>query len=199
MNDPTQVMPKLRAGCAIGLGLLLASFGGCFAFASGRHDTGAMIFGGLLALVGFLVAGGGARVFVAHSAFHSVALECSTPTPLGGKAAVDLTLAPKKPLTLGPGSKLVLECVEEAVYSAGTDRRTYSEVLHTETLPLQLPSTLSDLHTAKLEVPIPVDVPPTWSGSSNRFYTRVVAHIDIVSWPDLALEARIEVLPEVKR
>lgn len=178
---------------AFGLGV--AAVGGVFL--AGAHELGQQILGGTFALGGLIFAGGGARVLIAHSAFKRADLVGDSGVKLGGTATVSLELVSARPLTFGPKSKLVLECIEEAVYSAGSSSRTYRDTLHTETLPLELPPTLDGVFSKEVTLKIPEHVAPTWSGSHNRFYTKVTAHLDLEKWPDLQLEARVHVLAEV--
>lgn len=170
-----------------GIGVAVAVFAGGFG----------VIFGGVFALVGFAVMGNGIRHLVARSAFEQVHLATLGPVPLGGTAELHLVLTPKRALRLTGNSKLKVTCTEKAHYSAGTSSRTYTNVLFTREQPLNLPQLLSQHVEQRIAVAIPVDIPPTWSGRSNWFFTTVEVRVDVDNWPDLVLEAPVEVLPEV--
>lgn len=158
---------------------------------------GSPVFGLIFGVVGLLVAGNGVRHLLARGAFEQVHLEVLGPVRLGGTAELRLVLTPKKPLTLTNESKLKVTCTEKAHYSAGTSSRTYTNVVFTREVPLHLPTQLSHHVDQRLTVPIPADIPPTWSGRSNWFFTTVEVRVDIDNWPDLVLEANVEVLPEL--
>lgn len=156
-----------------------------------------VVLGGVFALVGLAVMGNGIRHLVARSAFEQVHLTALAPVPLGGTAELHLVLTPKRALRLTGDSKVKVTCTEKAHYSAGTSSRTYTNVLFTREQPLNLPPLLSQHVEQRITVAIPVNIPPTWSGRSNWFYTTVEVRVDVDNWPDLVLEAPVEVLPEV--
>lgn len=156
-----------------------------------------IIFGLAFALVGLVVVANAVRHLLAYSAFELVHLAAMAPVPLGGTAELHLVLTPKRTLRLTGNSKLKVTCTEKAHYSAGTSSRTYTNTLYTREQPLNLPAMLSQSFEQRLTVPIPADIPPTWSGRSNWFYTTVEVRVDVDNWPDLILEAPVEVLAEV--
>ncbi len=157
-------------------------------------------FGAVFAAVGGFMAFMGVKQLVAQSAFEDARLDAGPPVPLGGTARLVLYVKPKRPLTMNPkGCTVRVRTTERARYSAGTSSRTYEDVLHDETLPLELPRVVDAPLEHRVSVLVPRTIPPTWSGQNNWFTTRVSVHLDIDSWPDLELDAELDVLPEVAR
>lgn len=179
---------------AIVFGAVFAGIGGAVAVFAGGFGV---VFGGIFAVVGLAIMANGIRHLVARSAFEQVHLAAVGPVALGGTAELHLVLTPKRALRLTGDSKVKVTTTEKAYYSAGTSSRTYTNVLFTREQPLNLPQLLSQHVEQRIAVPIPADIPPTWSGKSNWFYTTVEVRVDVDNWPDLVLEAQVEVLPEV--
>ncbi len=157
----------------------------------------ARVFGLVFVSVGGLFVALGGAGLLAQRAFVVAELTSMGPVALGGSAEVVLSLTPRKPLVINAASKLVVTCTEEALYGAGTSQRTYQDTLYEHSQPLHLPVNLSAPWVQKFVVPIPAHVAPTWAGSSNSFFTTVTVHVDIEKWPDLKLETRVQVLPEL--
>lgn len=156
-----------------------------------------IIFGLTFGVLGlFTVVFSGIGLMASH-AFTFAHLGVDGPARLGGSTKVLLTLTPRKPLAIRAASKLVVTCTEEAVYGAGTRQRTYRDTLFTHEQPLQLPENFTAPHTQTYVIAIPRSAAPSWTGSNNSFFTTVTAYVDIDNWPDLKLEARVKVLPEV--
>jgi hypothetical protein len=156
------------------------------------------VLGAFFALVGLAVMGNGLRHLIARSAFKQAHLEALGPVPPGGHRDAASGLTPRRPLRLTGNSKLKVMCTEQAHDSTSNSSRRYTNTLFTREQPLELPSRLSHHLEQRIAVPIPEDIPPTWSGSSNAFFTKVEARVGLDGWrPDLILEAPVEVLPEV--
>lgn len=195
MNSKTQyilsaIFGLVFAGASIIWFVVAVAGDAPFAFCGGLMFLG---FGGAVAFWGL-------KNLLAHSAFAQVHLECLRPVQLGGHAELLLVLSPKRSLTLNPGGcKATVKTIEKAHYSAGTRSRTYTETLYTQDVELRLPQMLSQHFEQRFVVPIPRNIPPSWSGKSNWFTTTVDVHLDIDKWPDLNLQAVVNVLPEVAR
>lgn len=154
--------------------------------------------------VAFLGAGGfaaslGIRQLLARAVFQVASLKVTGPAQLGGSAQAQLVLMPKRPLVLTPGRcTLALRTLERARYSAGTQSRTYTHPIREDRLPFDVPAQLPTTGLVReFAVPIPRDIPPSWTGSSNSLKTTLELALVIEQWPDLALECEITVLPEI--
>lgn len=139
----------------------------------------------------------GVRGMIARAAFEVAELTPTTDAvALGGTARVDLELSPKREIKV-KGGKLTFTTEEEAIYSAGTDRRTYREVVFTWSTPLNLPDTISGSFRRELRIPIPKEIPPTFKGSYNRLTSACEVKVDFEGLPSLELGEEIVVAPEV--
>lgn len=136
---------------------------------------------------------------LARSAFNHVELTALAPVCLGGQVELVLVLEARRELTLGPGSKATLRCIEEATYRNGSDSRTYTQVLHEEGQSLSLPRQLrpGERAEARVTFTVPRHVAPSWRGHSNAFKSVVDAEVDIEGWPDLTVHGVVKVLPQL--
>jgi hypothetical protein len=161
-------------------------------------DGGALnvVGGSLLLLLGVGAAGAGVGQLMARGAFSQLTLEpLGRSFPLGGVARVRLVLEPKKPMDVN-GASIVFKTIEKAVYSAGTDSRTYTDTLHEWTEAIALPSRLVGRIDHVIEIPIPRRLPPTFAGRHNSFISSCEVHVDLANWPDLDLNRELVIAAE---
>lgn len=139
----------------------------------------------------------GLRIHLGRAAFRVAKLTLDEQgVPMGGTARIRVRLEPKDALKITTGS-VTLCSQEEAVYSAGTNSRTYRQEIHRQALSLRMPTPLTSTFAQELSVTLPPEVPATFYGRYNSLYTVVKLELGIDGWPDLLLEEELMVRPEV--
>jgi hypothetical protein len=159
-----------------------------------RVDLFLMVPAGFL-LVGLVFVGAAVAELLARGVFEEVEVEVPEEgVALGASARVRVRLVPKRPLKVS-GASLALVTQERAEYRAGTDTRTYEAELHRWETPLKLPLEFHAPVELELSIPVPRELPPTFSGRSNWLKSEVHLHVALQGWPDLRVREEVVVLP----
>lgn len=112
----------------------------------------------------------------------------------GAPGELRLRLTPHHPLQPTAVSlKLLAE--ERAINRDGSDTCSYEHVIHEQSLPLALPSTLHEPFEATVPFTLPEHLPGTWHGENNSLSARAVLKVGLTRWPHLTLEQELTVLP----
>jgi len=182
-----------RAGTLIGLGLLAL---GVLTFASVTP----------LAIFAFIVGGIALSVSIwaalarQQSETLSVDLHCQPDRlRLGEELAFRVTVGAKRDCRLGAGT-VTLRCREVAISRGGTSDTTYTHTVYEDVRELPAEDHLSagSSWNAELALPIPRELPASYSGRNNSIEWRIVLHIAIPGPRlDISREWPLDVLPEV--
>ena len=181
----------LTTGCLLGIGLL----GGGLLLLLAVPPLG--LFGVIL---GTIVLGATAWAWLSRQQSETldVALSCAPLRPcLGQEVAFAVTLTGKKSCRLGAGT-VTLRCRERAISRGGTSDTTYTHTVYEDTRDLPSVDQLDagSSWTAEVALPVPRELPASFSGRNNFIEWTVHLHITIPGPRlDITREQELQVQP----
>ena len=186
------------------VGCILAAFAlffGPFMYvmiAESDDVIGVAVFGAIATL---LFIGAVARRIMnnmARRALGKVSIDLSDETARAGeRIEVTFNIAPEKEANVD-GLNVKLTGKEIVVKGSGTNKKTYTNVLHSEQRAVCAERrVIRPGQTLRLSgvLAIPKQAAPTFRSSDNKVKWEVEAHIDIPRWPDLVEKYEIDVQP----
>jgi hypothetical protein len=110
----------------------------------------------------------------------------------GASGELHLRLVAHHPLEL---TAVRLRLLTEEHVTDSFENTSYQHVIHEQSLPLELPSTLHEPLRATVPFTLSEHVPATWRGEDNSLSTRALLEIRLKQWDYLSLEQELTVLP----
>ena len=199
-------MLRVSAGLSLVLpmvfGLMMAGVGGTFAAVGVRAVLGGQWLGGLFALVGLVVLGGGGVLLLQAlkkaalaRRFEVRTLELAASSLLPGEQTeATVTLVARKPVAL-KAVEVVLLRRESATSGSGTDQTTehHTDVVQRELVTDRLALKAGDSFSDQVVLRVPGDAVPSLVVASNRVVWMAVLEVTVAGQETLVFEAPLQV------
>ena len=178
------------------LGLI---FGGVGTALGLDGETGGMIFGGVLMLIGLLCVGGAVKKCLASMQLEPPSITISaSPLYLGETLSGELVQRVKKTASIN-SVNVTLVCREWVEYTQGTSTHTQTHDVYTvkETLDVSGEISPPDCIRGHFEFEIPEEGMHTFSAPDNKVSWRIEVHTDVAGWPDYSSSFELSVAARI--